>query len=813
MPIGVWINRYLACRCLGETPKRRFLILSTSAEPSRSFAFTFGASHTQSSWTDIRRVSWPKMVEMLTTHVPGTKEGACLVPAVFTGSSRKKEDAAQIDVAFLDSDSGATLEDITAALKREGWEAVVSSTHSHMTTRTTVSISNWDRYFAKNPDATATDFLIDEKGYLPAVAQGAALAETSEKHIHIEHAPCPKFRVAVPLLIPWRASDYRSQIQANDAWKARIEALACALKLPHDQACTDTSRLFYLPRRSPHGVEPEVEVVSGDFCDIFAIPEPVDINKFFKENTLLDQELSVKSGEEYVDPLTGEYIDLTSWARLFGSAFQIAKALKVRRPESLTGLIVDNSKVHIRCPNEDAHTTPGQDNATFCINAASTTTKGFVIHCRHAHCTGKDRLFFIKKMLSEHWIEIADLTDTQFHASATNGHANHADDPGFDPNSKPIEGHIETALPLVWFDDIEMVLDARDFVQGVLVEQGAVVVYGESNAGKTFFVTDLALHVAAGVAWNDRRVEQGGVVYCVLEGGAGFRNRVAAWRDRTGHKNIPFAAIPVSLNLLDPDADTPKLIAAIQTAAQKIDMPVKLVVIDTFSRAMAGGNENAPDDMGLMVRNMDAIRAATGCCLLFVHHSGKDAAKGARGHSLLRAAIDTEIEVVAADGEPKKATIVKQREMKKGDVFGFDLKVVELGVNRYGEKVTTCVVYPVEASGQTGHNGKKRKLSPSGQIGTRALYNAMSKFGTMLPALPEYPPNTSAVSASDWRDEFYQLYSGTLDVKKHAFSRAETDLLASNVITARNGLVWFVSRRECPEFVHYRETDGTQRED
>lgn len=353
-------------------------------------------------------------------------------------------------------------------------------------------------------------------------------------------------------------------------------------------------------------------------------------------------------------------------------------------------------------------------------------------------------------------------------------------------------------LPLVWFDDIEPLLDAKDFVQGVLVEQGSVVVYGESNAGKTFWTTDLSLHVAAGAEWNGRRVEQGGVIYCVLEGGAGFRNRVAAWRTVKGLQSIPFAAIPASLNLLDPAADTPRLIEAIKGAAAKIGMPVKLVVIDTLSRAMAGGNENAPDDMGALVQNMDTIRMETGACVVFIHHSGKDQAKGARGHSLLRAAIDTEVEVVASEGDDKSATIVKQRELKKGDVFGFTLKVVELGENRHGEKVTTCLVEPKEAGQPSGQNGTKRrlKLSPGGSLGVRALHIAMGKKGAHLPPLSEYPRDTVAVSATEWRDEYYQLKGGSADANKHAFNRAETELLAQNVITQRNGLVWFVSRKE-----------------
>ncbi|HEY4254599.1 MAG TPA: helicase RepA family protein [Roseomonas sp.] len=252
-------------------------------------------------------------------------------------------------------------------------------------------------------------------------------------------------------------------------------------------------------------------------------------------------------------------------------------------------------------------------------------------------------------------------------------------------------------LPLLWFEEIRPQLDARDFVEDLLTEGSAIVVYGESNAGKTFWASDLALHVAAGHAWCGRQVEQGGVVYCVLEGGFGFHNRIAAWRLHHGLEDarIPFAAIPSALNLLDPEADTPRLIAAIRDAAAALERPVKLVVIDTLARAFAGGDENAAEDMGTLLRNMDAIRAATGAAFMFIHHSGKDRARGARGHSSLRAAIDTEIEVVAtAEGDGKTATVVKQRDLRKGDVFDFALRVVTLGLNPRGKPVTSCVVIP-----------------------------------------------------------------------------------------------------------------------
>ena len=749
------------------------------------FGFTFGTSHTQSAWSDFRRVSWPQLVEMLTKHRPGPKEGSCIVPAEFTGQRRHKDDAARIDVVFLDSDAGLSLAEIQVALVRRGWEAVISSTHSHMSTRTRVSLKNWDKFFAANPDETPEGYLVKGKGYLPSIAAGARADDTTDEFVFVEHQPCPKFRVALPLERPWRAADYASQTEANAAWKDRIEALAAALALPHDQSCTDTSRLFYLPRRPSDGVVPETAVVAGSHIDIFGLPSARPADLLSRPDAARVREKSV-GRLEHVDTVTGEVLDLTEWAKAWGGQFLIGKAIKARKPSILTGFIADGTKIHIRCPNEEAHTQAGQDGATYVVDATSSTSKGFVIHCRHAHCDGRDRLAFLKQMLEDQWLSVDDLTSSRFR-----------DRQPQETNQDTKQEAPKGDLPLLWFDDILPVLDAKDFVQGVLMEEGAAVVYGESNAGKTFWATDLALHVAAGLRWCGKRVEQGGVVYCALEGGIGFRNRVAAWKEERGlqGQSVPFVAIPSGLNLLNPEADTPRLVAAVKQAAERMAMPVKLIVIDTLSRALAGGNENAPDDMGALVMNMDTIRAATGACVMFIHHSGKDQAKGARGHSSLRAAIDTEIEVVAGDGGAKAATVVKQREMKKGDVFGFTLRVVELGTNRHAEQVTTCIVdyspddqaacaAPDSQHRLIGHN--KRALEV-----LSALIAASGRTGDM-----GVPSGCAAVPEKWWRDRFYDgvMPGATAETKTKAFSRVFQHLIAEGVVGTHGGRVWTVSK-------------------
>lgn len=276
-----------------------------------------------------------------------------------------------------------------------------------------------------------------------------------------------------------------------------------------------------------------------------------------------------------------------------------------------------------------------------------------------------------------------------------------------------LDGVIVKAPPfeMEWLDNAQPVLDSKDFVQGLFVEKSAAVLYGESNCGKTFLAVDLALHIAAGMPWNGRRVKQGFVIYCSLEGSHSFRNRLAAWKAQ--HKpprNVPFAFIDVSLNLRDHNGtDAQRLVTSVELAQRAIGEQPILIVIDTLSRALHGGDENSPDDMGALVAQMDFIRTQTGAAVLFIHHSGKDASKGARGHSLLRAAVDTEIEVKSDEttGE-KSATIAKQRDLAKGDVIGFRLNVHKLGENEHGEPVTSCTV---ETMGTLDRSKPVKKLT------------------------------------------------------------------------------------------------------
>ena len=296
----------------------------------------------------------------------------------------------------------------------------------------------------------------------------------------------------------------------------------------------------------------------------------------------------------------------------------------------------------------------------------------------------------------------------------------------FNPETGEIIDEETQGFPLHYASDLKPILETNDFIEDLLRESEFSVIYGESNCGKTFFMLDLAMHVALGMKWRDKRVEQGGVIYAALEGGYGTQNRICAFKQHHGIEgDIPLAVIRSSIDFLDAQGDIQRLAASIKEAKDKIG-DIKLVVVDTLARAISGGDENSGQDMGQMIVHADYLRELTGAHISFVHHSGKDKALGARGHSSLRAAVDTEIEVSREHEEaPSQLKIVKQREMEMIEPMFFELQSVELGQDKRFKTVTSCVPVPCE-----GTQSKKKKITnPTQQFIYDSLVRAIDDFG------------------------------------------------------------------------------------
>jgi hypothetical protein len=220
-------------------------------------------------------------------------------------------------------------------------------------------------------------------------------------------------------------------------------------------------------------------------------------------------------------------------------------------------------------------------------------------------------------------------------------------------------------------------------VRGVLPAVGLAALYGPSASGKSFLAFDMAAAIAEGQGWFDCRIEAAPVVYAALEGEAGFKLRAQAWEVSRG-RNLP-AGLHLMMQpfkLTEPQ-DVQDLAAVVPAGA--------VVFIDTLNRAAPTADENSSKDMGEILEATKRLQAATGGLVVLVHHTGKNTAAGLRGHSSLFAAMDAAIEV-SRDGDRREWRVAKSKDGQDGDAHPFRLHIETLGLDEYGDPVTSCTV-------------------------------------------------------------------------------------------------------------------------
>lgn len=228
-------------------------------------------------------------------------------------------------------------------------------------------------------------------------------------------------------------------------------------------------------------------------------------------------------------------------------------------------------------------------------------------------------------------------------------------------------------------------------IHGLLTAGGLALVYGESGTGKSTVAVDLGCAIATGQPWRGRKAQRGLVLHVAGEGMHGLRLRLAAAvSEGRGAVGMPYGIIPDALDLVAP-GDVCELLELIEAAESETGEKLALLIVDTLARCF-GIDENDGSQMRVAIAACDAIRQATGATVLVVHHAGKDHSKGARGHSSLRAAVDTEL-LVEGLHNPRTLTVTKQRDLPTAEPMALSLEPVTVGQDHEAhEAITACIV-------------------------------------------------------------------------------------------------------------------------
>ena len=203
--------------------------------------------------------------------------------------------------------------------------------------------------------------------------------------------------------------------------------------------------------------------------------------------------------------------------------------------------------------------------------------------------------------------------------------------------------------PFIYCADLFKLEPPTYLIEGLVLKGSVGAIVGPSQTFKSFIAMHLAWCLAAGHApYPGARAERVQVLYIAGEGQADLPARYQAFLTHNDLHLIvvEFHALPEQRYLNDP-----KTVRTLVNEVRR-DGPVKdhlFVVVDTMSTNF-NGKENS-DEAADFIRGCQTIARECNATVLFVHHLGKDASQGPRGHSSIFANSDFVLEVRRVPGQ------------------------------------------------------------------------------------------------------------------------------------------------------------------
>jgi AAA domain len=351
-------------------------------------------------------------------------------------------------------------------------------------------------------------------------------------------------------------------------------------------------------------------------------------------------------------------------------------------------------------------------------------------------------------------------------------------------------------------DDIELDDDPVYLVDGILPAGPS---FGETPAPpkalKSFFLMDMLMHVAMGKSYGGRGVQQGAVVYVTSEGVKGVKRRLIAMRryhDIDG-KQVPFFLVPVMPNLGSGTDDLNRLIAAITTATKDIAAPVRAIVIDTLRKATPGKSENDSKDMSVLLSNCDMLANTFNCHVNAVHHSPRSDETRGSGTNAIEGSCDVILPVTRCDkddGTPRATvTVGRMKDGPEGDTWSFELRTMEIGVDRNDRAIIAAYVVLTEFPATREPPRKPlpsaaKRPSPQGAKFLKALLEVLA--GPDIVTRDGQPCATMA----NWKAKCVSRglldYGAKAPSSRALISKYRSELVARSLIACDDGFVWTI---------------------
>lgn len=167
----------------------------------------------------------------------------------------------------------------------------------------------------------------------------------------------------------------------------------------------------------------------------------------------------------------------------------------------------------------------------------------------------------------------------------------------------------------------------RPLVEGLLYRGTLAQLTGAPGSYKSFLAVGMACAVAAGVAFEDHAVPDGGgpVVYVAAEGASGLRARILAWCELAG---VDPSVLEGRLFILPVPVQLGNSVDIAEAVEVTREIAARLLVLDTRARCTVGLEENSSTEQGTAIAAVDTLIRETDCTVMAVHHSGRGGGAG-----------------------------------------------------------------------------------------------------------------------------------------------------------------------------------------
>lgn len=219
----------------------------------------------------------------------------------------------------------------------------------------------------------------------------------------------------------------------------------------------------------------------------------------------------------------------------------------------------------------------------------------------------------------------------------------------------------EEILEFVSYGDLGDEEPPRYIIEDTLEANSFSAIIGAPGTGKSFIAIDIACSLVTGTSWLGHKCRKLRVAYLAGEGRSGVIDRMKSWEEVKSpiltpkHRDLLKDGLYLASFLPKINRD-PANYAHLNKLVFEIQQhQTDLIVIDTWSRAIAGADENDAGMTSDTIDLLNKIQRITGCSILVIHHTTKGS-DSARGSSAFNGALDTEM-LIHREEDPEEGKI------------------------------------------------------------------------------------------------------------------------------------------------------------